>query len=145
MRARTAAVAVIEHTRGVVAGRVSVRTSFIYVAFHATGEARFADWAAASGVFVSRTASQALCLVRARFWEKDTGGTNNLMRAVLGFVVAFLATVFTDKSGLGISFAGIMKVTSNSDLFFSGLVYIVAGARREIYPHYGRRRRLDNQ
>jgi hypothetical protein len=45
-------------------------------------------------------------------------GTNDLMGTVLGFVVAFLATVFADKSSLGIAFAGIMEVTRNSDLSF---------------------------
>ena len=78
---------------------------------------------------------------------EDTGGTNNLMRAILGFVVALLATVSTDKSSpsVGISFEGIMEITGNSDLSFSELVYIVARARREIYTHYGRHRCLDNQ
>lgn len=67
MRPRTAAVAVIEHARGVIAGRVSVWTSFVYVTFHTAGEARFADRATASGVLIPCTASQALCLVRAQF------------------------------------------------------------------------------
>ena len=70
MRPRTAAVAVIEHTRGVIAGRVSVWTSFVYVAFHTASKARFANWATASGVLISCTTSQALFLVRARFCRK---------------------------------------------------------------------------
>ena len=67
MRPRTTAVAVIE---SVIAGRVSVWTSFIYVAFHTTSEASFADWTTASGVLISRTASQALYLVRVQIYEE---------------------------------------------------------------------------
>ena len=146
MRPRTAAVTVIKHTRRVIAGPVSVWTSFVYVAFHTAGVARFADWAAASGVLIPCAANQALCLIRTQsYGGKDTGGTNNLMGTIPGFVIALLATVFTDKSSLGINFAGIMEITRNSDLSFSGLVYIVAGARREIYTHYDRHRRLGNQ
>ena len=112
MRPRTAAVTVIEHTRGVIAGRVSAWTSFIYVTFHTAGVARFADWATASGVLIPCTANQALCMVGIQFCrEKDTGGTNDLMRTIPGFVVALLATVSTDKSSLGINFAGIMEIT----------------------------------
>ena len=44
------------------------------------------------------------------------GGTNDLVRTISGFMVAFLATVFTDKSSLGINFAGIVEVASNTDL-----------------------------
>lgn len=51
------------------------------------------------------------------------------MRAISGFMVTVLATVSTDESGLGINFAGIMEITRNSDLSFSGLVYVVARAR----------------
>jgi len=71
--------------------------------------------------------------------------TNYLMGTLLGLVVAFFATVFTDKSGLGISFAGIVEITRNSDLSFSGLVYIVPKVRRKVYTHYDHHRFLDNQ
>jgi len=146
MRPRTAAVTVIEHTRGVIAGRVSVWTGFVYVTFHTAGEARFADWATASRVLIPCAASQALCWVRTKFYkEKDIGGTNDLMRAIPGFMVTVLATVSADKSSLGINSAGIMEITRNSDLSFSGLVYVVTRARREIYTHYDRHRRLGNQ
>jgi len=58
-------------------------------------------------------------LVRTQFYRgEDTGDTNDLMRTILGFVVALLATVSTDKSGLGINFAGIMEITRYSDLSF---------------------------
>ena len=56
-------------------------------------------------------------------------GTNDLMRAIPGFMITVLATVSTDESSLGINFAGIMEITRNSDLSFSGLVYVVARAR----------------
>ena len=114
--------------------------------FHTTGIARFADWATAGGVFISGTTSQALYLISTKLHrECDIESTNDLMGAVLGFVIAFLATVFTNKTSLGIGFAGIMEITRNSDLSFSGLVYIVAKARREIYTHYDRHRCLGNQ
>ena len=61
MRPRTAAVAIIKR---VITGCVSVWTSFVYVAFHTASEAGFTDWTTASGVFISRTASQALYFVR---------------------------------------------------------------------------------
>lgn len=83
--------------------------------FHATGEARFADWATASRVFISCAASQALSFVRLEYIEKGRG-TNDLVGTVLCFVVAFLATVFTNKPSFGINFSGIMKIASNTNL-----------------------------
>ena len=38
------------------------------------------------------------------------------MRAILSSVVTFLATVFTDKPGLGIRFVGIVEVTNGPEL-----------------------------
>jgi hypothetical protein len=85
------------------------------VAFHTTSEAVFTDWATAGRVLISCTTSQALYFVKPNSTEKDRG-TNNLVGTVLGFVIAFLATVFTNKSSLGINFAGIMEITNNTDL-----------------------------
>lgn len=99
----------------VIAGSVSVRASFVYVTLHATSEAGFADWATASRVLVSCTTGEALGFMRFGSTEKGRS-TNDLVGTVLGFMVTFLATVSADKSGLGINFAGIVEITSNTDL-----------------------------